>query len=94
MKKFIILHIGFIPPTPEQMDEWNSWFASIADKEVEKGHLPVGREISESGTQDLPLSRDSITGYTMINAESLDEATKIAEACPYVDATRVYEIMG
>ena len=42
----------------------------------------------------MPFGADSITGYTMIKAESLDEAVEIAEKCPFVLSTRVYEIMG
>ncbi len=94
MKKFLILHYGFEKPTPEDMGKWNQWFESIADRQVEKGHLPGGREFSQAGTKDLPFGRDSITGYTMIQAESLDDAAKIAGECPFVDCTRVYEVMG
>ncbi|MBT7887991.1 MAG: hypothetical protein HN580_03150, partial [Deltaproteobacteria bacterium] len=50
-------------------------------------------EISHSGTKDLPFAKDSITGYTVIKAESLDEAEKIARECPIIDSTRVYEII-
>ena len=94
MKKFLILHYGFIKPTPEVMEGWNNWFESIADRQVERGHLPAGREISQAGVNDLPFGRDSITGYTIIKAENLDGAEKIARQCPFVDSTRVYEIMG
>ena len=74
------------------MAEWNKWFDSIAVREVERGHFPGGREISHSGTRDLPLAKDSITGYTVIKAENLDEAAKIAQECPIIASTRVYEI--
>ena len=90
----MILHYGFERPTPEDMGAWNQWFESIADKQVERGHLPGGREISRDGTKDLPMAKDSITGYTVIQAESLDDAAKIAAGCPIVASTRVYEIMG
>ncbi len=69
------------------------WFQSIADKTVDAGHLPGGRELSDAGTKELPLAKDSITGYTVVNAESLDDAEKIAKECPYIASTRVYEIM-
>ena len=74
------------------MDAWNKWFESIADKQVDRGHLPGGREISHSGTKDLPFGKDSMTGFTIIRAENLDEAEKIATECPIVASTRVYEI--
>ncbi|MEM8487657.1 MAG: YciI family protein [Bacteroidota bacterium] len=94
MKKFLILHFGFEMPTPEDMAGWNSWFASIADRQVERGHLPGGNEISGEGMTPLPFGKDSLTGYTMIKAASLDEATEIAQACPFVISTRVYEVKG
>ena len=93
MKKFMTLHYGFEPPTPEQMGAWNKWFESIADKMDSKGHFPGGREIFGDGTKDLPFAKESITGYTIINAENLDEAETIAQGCPIVASTRVYEIM-
>ena len=94
MKKFMFLHYGFERPTPEIMAAWGEWFESIADKIVDQGgHFSGGREISSAGTKDLPLGLDSITGYTIINAESLDEAEKLARNNPYIASIRVYEMM-
>ena len=95
MKKFMILHFGFEKPTPEIMAAWNKWFESIAEKSVENGGFHGGaREISHSGTKDLPMGMDSITGYSIINAESLDDAEKIAQDNPFIVSIRVYEIMA
>ena len=58
------------------------------------GYHGGAREISKSGTRDLPMNMDSITGYTIINAESLDEAEKVAQDNPYIASIRVYEIMS
>ena len=93
MRKFLLLHYGFEKPTPEIMGAWGKWFESIADKVDSSGHFPGGREISHDGTKDLPMAKDSITGYTVINAENLDEAETIAQGCPIIASTRVYEIM-
>ena len=92
MRTFLILHYGFEKPTPEDMAAWTAWFESIADRQVDRGGLAGGREISGSGIEELPFGADSMTGYTLIEAESLDEATKIAEGCPVVASTRVYEV--
>lgn len=92
MKKFLLLHFGFEPPTPEIMAAWNRWFESIADKTVDQGGFGSGREISKSGTQDLPWDRESITGFNIIEAEDLDAAEKIAQSNPYISSIRVYEI--
>ncbi|WP_350356642.1 YciI family protein [Fodinibius salicampi] len=57
-----------------------------------EGGLRDGREITQSGTNNLPFTKNSITGYTIIEASNLDEAEKIAKQCPIVDSTRVYEV--
>ena len=93
MNKYMFLSIGFEKPTPEIMGAWENWFKSVSDRIVEQGGLwGGGREITKDGTTDLPLGPDSITGYLIFNAETLDEAVKLAAACPIVLSNRVYEI--
>ena len=38
------------------------------------------------------MGMDSITGYSIINADSLEEAEQIAKANPFIASIRVYEI--
>ena len=92
MKKFVLLHYGFEKPTPRIMKAWGTWFESIADRTVENVGFSGGREISASGTKDLPMGMESITGYSLIEAESLDEAEKIAQGNPFIASIRVYEV--
>ena len=95
MKRFMLLHFGFEKPTPEIMAAWGKWFESVADETVENGGFHgAAREISKSGTKDLPMGMESITGYSIIRAESVDEAEKIAQSNPFLASIRVYEIMG
>ena len=92
MKKFVFMSVGFETPTPVIQKAWADWFASVGDKIVDSGSpLGAGREVTKTGTKELPLGLDSITGYTIINAESLDEAEKIAKTCPIITSMRVYE---
>lgn len=92
MKKFMLLHFGFEKPTPEIMKAWKAWFASIADRQVEQGGFGAGREISRSGTRDLPWNMDSITGFNIIQAESLDAAEELARKNPFISSIRIYEL--
>lgn len=50
-------------------------------------------ETSKDGKKDLAMDMDSITGYSIINAESLDEAESIARENPFIASIRVYEIV-
>jgi hypothetical protein len=88
----MILHIGFEKPTPEIMEAWGKWFESIADKQLDQGGFSGGREISKSGTRELPWGAESITGFNIIEAEDLDAAEKIAQGNPYIASIRIYEI--
>ena len=93
MQKFMFLHYGFETPTAAIEEAWGKWFASIADRMVDSGSpFKSGREVSGSGTKDLPLGMDSLTGYTIISAANLDEAEKIAKGCPMIKYVRVYEM--
>jgi hypothetical protein len=94
LKKFIMIAIGFKPPTPEIMTAWRQWFASIGDKVVDPGNpLGPGQEVTSDGVTALPFDMQAITGYTIINAEDMDAAVQIAKGCPVVASMRVYEAM-
>ena len=95
MKRFVFLHYGFEKPTPEIMEAWGQWFDSIKDRIIDQGgHFSRGREISRAGTKDLPLERESITGFTVVSADSLDDAEKMAQSNPFISSIRVYEVMS
>ncbi len=94
MKKFVFLTYGFEKPTPEIMTAWGAWLESIKDNIVDMGHLSGGREISKAGTKDLPLGLESITGFMIMSADSLDDAEKMAHSNPYISSIRVYELMS
>lgn len=88
----MFLHFGFEKPTPEIMVAWKAWFKSISDRQVEQGGFGGGREISKNGTRDLPWNMESITGFNIIEAESLDAAEKLAQGNPFISSIRIYEL--
>ncbi|MEJ2130489.1 MAG: hypothetical protein P8Y95_02425 [Gammaproteobacteria bacterium] len=92
MKKFMFLHFGFETPTPDVMKAWQAWFESIAEKQVAQGGFRTGRELSKNGTRDLPWDESCITGYNIIEAESLEVAQELAGTNPFVSSIRIYEL--
>lgn len=46
------------------------------------------------GTRELPCAQEPITGFTVIEAESRDEAESIAQRSLYIGSIRVYEVRG
>ena len=92
MKKFMLLHIGFEPPTPDIMAAWQAWFDKVAECTVEHGGFAGGRELTHDGTESLAWGPDATTGYSIIRAESLDAAETIARDNPFIKSIRIYEI--
>jgi hypothetical protein len=77
----MLLHYGFEKPTPEIMAAWGKWFGSIADKTVENGGFHgAAREISQDGTQDLPMGMDSIRPRALKRPKRSHEATRSLRA--------------
>ena len=93
MKKYMLLHYGFEKPTPEIMEAWKRWFESVADRTLEHGGFRGARELTREGKRDLPMDLEAITGYSLIEAESLQEAESLAESNPYISSIRIYEVM-
>jgi hypothetical protein len=54
--------------------------------------LRNGLEISKAGRSELPLGLESVTGFAIVTAESLEAAERMAQGNPYVTAIRVYEL--
>ena len=92
MKKYVLMHIGFEQPTPEIMEQWNAWFQSIVDQTVENIGFNGGFEISNDNEKELGWDGESITGYSIIEAENMEAAKRIAQANPFVSSIRVYEV--
>ena len=92
MKKFVLVHIGFEPPTEEIMKAWGDWFESIADVTVENVGLGPAKEISAEGVKNLPFDRTAVTGYTVIQVEDEEKALKIAQDCPFITGIGLYEV--
>jgi hypothetical protein len=83
MKKFFLLHYGAA---------WKKWFDTYGDKFVDSGTpFGAGLEIKAGKTTYLAIDKEAITGYSIINAENMEEAEKIAQSCPSITSIRVYE---
>jgi len=96
MKKFVFLYYGAWPgePTREIMDAWTAWFASIGENLVDGGNpLGQGREVTAGASTDL-TEASPITGYSIVSADSMDDAEKLLVGCPIIDGVRIYEAMS
>lgn len=92
MANYLVTYTGGATPettTPEEreaiMKAWMAWFGHLGDAVVDMG-APTGasRVITPGGgTRDAGLS---ITGYSIIRAESLEAAADACRQHPHLDA--------
>jgi hypothetical protein len=96
MSKFVFLYKGLWPePTPEVTEAWASWFTEIGDSIVDSGNpFGPGREVSDSDSTDALSGSQSVTGYTIVSADNMDEAEKLLANCPIVTSVLIYEAMA
>jgi hypothetical protein len=82
MKKFLFLYMGGMETkSPEDgkkiMEAWMAWFGRVGDKVVDGG-APLGsRKTVGTGTT-------GVTGYSLINADSLEAAIKLTDNHPHI----------
>ncbi|MEO6509246.1 MAG: hypothetical protein ABIO02_04785 [Patescibacteria group bacterium] len=94
MKKFVLLYVGMWEHTPEVMDGWKKWFEVLGNRVVDSGNpFGPGKEITKDGTKELVQDENAVVGYTIINAESMEEVEKLAEQCPIITSLKIYEAM-
>jgi hypothetical protein len=63
------------------MQAWGEWFGKLGPAIVDPGNPFAGStSVNGDGAGGEPSSQ--LTGYTVINADSLDAASTLAEGCP------------
>ena len=63
---------------------WGKWFGELGDKIIDAGDPfgANGRAVHMGGV--MPVSEKPVTGYSIVNANDMDEATELAKGCPLV----------
>ena len=103
MNNFLLIYTGGgMPETEEEqaavLKVWDDWFEELGDHLVDGGN-PTGPEAktihSDGHIHDGPEGAMA-TGYSMLKAESLDQAVTLAKGCPMLagkGSITVYEII-
>jgi len=91
----LVYHGGGMPESPEEgakvMKAWDAWFAELGDKVVDGGN-PVSavRKIAANGS--VSEGGSTVSGYSVIKADSLDQAVKLAKGCPVLGGGASIEV--
>lgn len=91
MAKYMLLYTGGMgmAADPEEqekiMGEWGAWYQEMGDSIVDGG-TPFGqsKNLTENGVGDGPLGDTPATGYTVIDADSLDAAVDASRNHPHL----------
>ena len=90
----MLLYVGMWEHTPEVMNSWGKWFEVLGERVVDSGNpFGPGKEVTKTATQDLAQDEQAIVGYTIINAENMEEVEKLLEQCPIITSVKVFEAM-
>lgn len=76
---------------------WGAWFGKLGSKLVDPGNPfnEGGQAVYSGGV--MQVQSPAATGYSIVNADSMDEATEMAKDCPLMlakdGAVGIYEAL-
>ena len=80
----------------EHMSKWKAWVDSLGDKVINPGTPLLSTKVITSNTIEDDNDPDSLNGFAVVKAETMDEAVEIAKADPFLSnggTIRVSEMM-
>ncbi len=90
MPNFMIAYYGGNKPSSKeegmaQMERWKAWIEGLGETVINPGTpLPVSKIVTSSSVQD-DNDPNSMNGFAVIKAESIDAAVEIAKSDPFLD---------
>ena len=90
MPQFIIVYFGGEQPaSPEEgkqhQEKYRAWLASLGDRAISPANpLKNTRTINADG-QVSHQSSSTMSGYTIIEVDSIDSALATGQACPFLE---------
>lgn len=90
MSQFVITYIGGNKPATQEegmahMSKYKAWLAALGESAVSPAN-PLGNThtVNSDGSVDKG-GKSSMSGYTIIDAGSIDDAVAIAKECPFLE---------
>ena len=90
MSQFVITYLGGNRPSSEEegkthMAKYMEWLKALGDSAVSPANpLANTHTVNADGTV-TEGSQSSMSGYTIVEVDSMDEAISIAKACPFLE---------
>jgi hypothetical protein len=102
MSDYVLIYEGgSMPETPEAqqqaMDAWTAWFTTLGSAVKDQGN-PFGQEAKTVAADGAVSDGGSAaTGYSILTANSVDEAATLAKDCPVLRggaSIRIHEVFN
>ena len=90
MPRYVIVYLGGDQPSsPEEgkqhMSKYRAWLSSLGDSAISPANpLKNTSTVNSDGTVTTG-GATSMSGFTIIEADSMEAALSIAKACPFLD---------
>lgn len=97
MNQYIMTYLGGNPPaTPEEgqqhFAQYKAWLASLGDSAVSPANpLKDTRTVASDGSVHTG-GHSTMSGYTIVQAESMDAALAMAKDCPFLTIGGTLEV--
>jgi hypothetical protein len=98
MAKFLFVYHGGSAPESEEegaaaMQAWNDWLGGLGSPVVDQGH-PTGASatVGADGSTSDGGGANPVTGYSIISADSLEQALVFAKGSPQLAADGSIEV--
>jgi hypothetical protein len=96
MGKYVLAYKGGkMAETPEAqeaaMQAWGSWFGSLGSAVVDGGN-PFGPATAVQSDGSTGKASAGLTGYSILEADSLELAAKLAGGCPVLGSGGTVEV--
>ena len=96
MANYLLVYTGGNASPPEDgekvMQAWMSWFGQLGPAVVDGGNpTSMGKTIGSGGSVSEG-GKSGVSGYSVISANSLDEAVGAAKGCPHLAAGGTVEV--
>jgi hypothetical protein len=97
MGKFVYIYFGGDSENGGSAEEWGAWFGQLGAKLMDGGNqfAQAAQAVNKDGA--MAVDQMPATGYSIVEASNLNEATEMAKGCPLAKSTTgtvcVYEAL-
>jgi len=97
MSQYIITYLGGdMPATPEEGEKhfakYREWLTGMGDAVVSPANPFKDTHTIKPDGSVTPGSTSAMSGFTVIKADSMDDALKAAKSCPFLEIGGILEV--